>query len=47
MPSSMALPYTIIELSSKLLEKLLSPAFRHIADNFVDGFIKRAENIYG
>ncbi len=35
------------EFSSKLLEKLLSPAFRHIADNFMDGFIKRAENIYG
>jgi ribosome-associated toxin RatA of RatAB toxin-antitoxin module len=35
------------EFPSKLLEKLLSPAFRHIADNFMDGFIKRAENIYG
>ena len=35
------------EFSSKLLEKLLGPAFRHIADGFVDGFIKRAEKIYG
>ena len=35
------------EFSSKLLEKLLGPAFRHIADSFVDGFIKRAEKIYG
>ena len=35
------------EFSSKLLEKLLGPAFRHIADGLVDGFIKRAEKIYG
>jgi ribosome-associated toxin RatA of RatAB toxin-antitoxin module len=35
------------EFSSKLLEKLLGPAFRRIADSFVDGFIKRAEKIYG
>ena len=26
--------------------KLLSGAFQHIADSFVDGFIKRAEKIY-
>lgn len=35
------------EFSSKLLEKLLSRAFQHIADSFVDGFIKRAEKVYG
>ena len=35
------------EFSSKLLEKLLGPAFQHIADSFVDGFIKRAEKVYG
>jgi len=35
------------DFSSKLLEKLLGPAFQHIADSFVDGFIKRAEKIYG
>ncbi|HVS25855.1 MAG TPA: type II toxin-antitoxin system RatA family toxin [Burkholderiales bacterium] len=34
------------EFSSKLVEKLLSGAFQHIADSFVDGFIKRAEKIY-
>ena len=35
------------EFSGRLLEKLLGPAFKHIADSFIDGFIKRAENIYG
>ena len=35
------------DFSSKLLEKLLGPAFQHIADSFVDGFIKRAEKVYG
>ena len=35
------------EFSSKLLEKLLGPAFQHIANSFVDGFIKRAEKVYG
>ncbi len=35
------------EFSSKLLEKLLGPAFQHIATSFVDGFIKRGEKIYG
>lgn len=35
------------EFSSKLLEKLLGPTFQHIADGFVDGFIKRAEKVYG
>ena len=35
------------EFSSKLLEKLLGTAFQHIADSLVDGFIKRAEKVYG
>jgi ribosome-associated toxin RatA of RatAB toxin-antitoxin module len=35
------------ELSNKLLEKLLGPAFKHIANSFIDGFIKRAEKVYG
>ena len=34
------------EFSGKLVEKLLSGAFQHIADSFVDGFIKRAEKVY-
>ncbi len=35
------------EFSSKLLEKLLGPAFGHIANSLVDAFLKRAESIYG
>ncbi len=35
------------EFSSKLLEKLLGPAFQHIATSFVNGFIKHAEKVYG
>jgi ribosome-associated toxin RatA of RatAB toxin-antitoxin module len=35
------------EFSSKILEKLLGPAFQHIASSFVNGFIKHAEKIYG
>jgi ribosome-associated toxin RatA of RatAB toxin-antitoxin module len=35
------------EFSSKLLEKLLGPAFHHIASSFVNGFIKHAEKVYG
>lgn len=33
--------------SSKILEKLVSPVFDHIANSFVDAFVKRAEEIYG
>ena len=34
------------EFSNKLLEKLLGPAFKHIADSFIDGFINRAKALY-
>ncbi len=34
------------EFSGKLLEKALGPVFNYIANNFVDAFIHRAENIY-
>lgn len=34
------------EFSSKLLEKVLGPVFHHIANTFVDSFVKRAEQIY-
>jgi ribosome-associated toxin RatA of RatAB toxin-antitoxin module len=34
------------EFSSKLLEKLLNGPFQHVADSFVGGFIKRAEQVY-
>ncbi len=31
------------EFSSKLLERILGPVFSHIANSFVDAFVKRAE----
>ncbi len=34
------------EFSSKLLEKALGPVFHHIANTFVDSFVKRAEQVY-
>ncbi|MCX8145121.1 MAG: type II toxin-antitoxin system RatA family toxin [Azovibrio sp.] len=35
------------EFSSKLFEKVIGPVFSHIANTFVDAFVKRAEAIYG
>lgn len=35
------------EFSSHLLEKVLGPVFNHIADTFVDSFVKRAQKVYG
>jgi ribosome-associated toxin RatA of RatAB toxin-antitoxin module len=35
------------EFSSRLLEKLIGPVFAYIADNIVDGFVRRAEQVYG
>lgn len=35
------------QFSSKLLEKVLGPVFNHIANTFVDSFVKRAGQIYG
>ena len=35
------------EFSSKLLETLVGPVFSHIANTFVDAFVRRAENVYG
>jgi ribosome-associated toxin RatA of RatAB toxin-antitoxin module len=35
------------EFSSKLLETLVGPVFSHIANSFVDAFVRRAENVYG
>lgn len=34
------------QFSSRLLEKVLGPVFNHIANTFVDSFVKRAEQIY-
>jgi ribosome-associated toxin RatA of RatAB toxin-antitoxin module len=30
-----------------LLEKLVGPVFKHIANTFVDAFLKRAQQLYG
>ncbi|MCL2020700.1 MAG: type II toxin-antitoxin system RatA family toxin [Betaproteobacteria bacterium] len=35
------------EFSSRLLEKVIGPVFSHIANTFIDAFVKRAEQIYG
>ncbi len=34
------------QFSSKLLEKALGPVFNHIANTFVDSFVKRAAQVY-
>lgn len=34
------------QFSSKLLEKVLGPVFNHIANTFVDSFVKRAAQVY-
>ncbi|MGD9869472.1 MAG: type II toxin-antitoxin system RatA family toxin [Thauera sp.] len=34
------------QFASKLLEKVLGPVFNHIANTFVDSFVKRAGEIY-
>lgn len=33
------------EFSARLLEKVLGPVFHHIANTFVDSFVKRAEQV--
>lgn len=35
------------EFSSKLFEKVIGPVFSHIANTFVDAFVKRAGQVYG
>ncbi len=35
------------EFSSHLLEKALGPVFNHIANTFVESFVKRAQVVYG
>lgn len=34
------------EFSSGLLDKLIGPVFGYIANNIVDGFVRRAEQVY-
>ena len=35
------------EFSSRLFEKVIGPVFGHIANTFVDAFVKRASVVYG
>jgi len=35
------------EFASFILEKIIGPVFNHIANTFVESFIKRAEVVYG
>ena len=35
------------EFSSKVLEAMLGPVFNHIANTFVESFVKRAQTVYG
>jgi ribosome-associated toxin RatA of RatAB toxin-antitoxin module len=35
------------EFSSKLFEKIIGPVFGHIANTFVDAFVRRADQVYG
>ena len=35
------------EFSSKVFEKVIGPVFSHIANTFVDAFVKRASQVYG
>jgi ribosome-associated toxin RatA of RatAB toxin-antitoxin module len=35
------------EFASPILERIVGPVFNHIANTFVDAFVRRAESIYG
>lgn len=35
------------EFASQLLERIVGPVFNHIANTFVDAFVRRAESVYG
>lgn len=35
------------EFSSRLFEKIIGPVFNHIANTFVDAFVRRAGQVYG
>ena len=34
------------EFATNLLDKVIGPVFSHIANTFIDAFVKRAENVY-
>ncbi len=35
------------EFSSRILSSVIAPVFKRIADSFVEGFVRRAEQVYG
>jgi len=35
------------EFATGLLERVIGPVFSHIANTFIDAFVKRAEQVYG
>jgi ribosome-associated toxin RatA of RatAB toxin-antitoxin module len=35
------------EFSNRLLEKLVGPVFKHIANSLLDAFLRRAQQLYG
>ena len=35
------------EFSSGILDKVIGPVFSHIANTFIDAFVRRAETVYG
>jgi ribosome-associated toxin RatA of RatAB toxin-antitoxin module len=35
------------EFATKLLDKVIGPVFGHIANTFIDAFVRRAETVYG
>ena len=35
------------EFNSHMLERLIGPVFSHIANSFINAFVKRAEQLYG
>ena len=35
------------DFSSKIFEKVIGPVFNHIANTFVESFVRRAEQVYG
>ena len=39
--------YLHYEFSSRMLAKVLGPVFSHIANTFVESFVKRAKQVYG
>ena len=47
-PSPDALPgLAVLEQTPIIIEKIIGPVFSHIANTFVESFVKRADQRYG